>query len=71
MQDIMAQWKRGDEPKKGPQIDRQHSCGPQGRTSLFPENDIHVHHDRDFVAAKKEWDDARAKAAAAAAAAKK
>lgn len=71
MQDIMAQWKRGDEPKKGPQIDRQHSCGPHGRTSLFPENDINVHHDRDFAGAKKEWDDARAKAAAAAAAAKK
>jgi len=71
MQDIMAQWKRGDEPKKGSQIDRQHSCGPQGRTSLFPENDIEVLIDRDLAGAKKEWDDARAKAAAAAAAAKK
>lgn len=67
----MAQWKRGEEPKKGPQIERQHSCGPQGRTSLFAEYDVNVHHDRDFAAAKKEWDDARAKAAAAAAAAKK
>jgi hypothetical protein len=38
---------------------------------LFPEFDVNYHIDRDFAGAKKEWDDARAKAAAAAAAAKK
>ena len=70
---ILEQWKRGEEPKKGPQIDRQYSCGPQGRTSLFldqfdPENNTHS---RDFGSAKKDWEEARAKAAAAAAAAKK
>lgn len=67
---ILEQWKNGEEPKKGPQIDRQFSCGPQGRTSLQQPME-HTLHDRDFAAAKKEWDDARAKAAAAAAAAKK
>ena len=68
---ILEQWKRGEEPKKGPQIERQHSCGPLGRTSLFPEFDTTVAHDRDFSQAKKDWEEARAKAAAAAAAAKK
>jgi NADH dehydrogenase (ubiquinone) flavoprotein 2 len=68
---IMEQWKNGKEPKKGPQIDRQNSCGPQGRTSLFPEFDTGRKIDRDFAASKKEWEEARAKAAAAAAAAKK
>ena len=68
---ILEQWKRGEEPKKGPQIDRQHSCGPQGRTSLFPDYNVEQHHDRDFAKAKQEWEEARAKAAAAAAAAKK
>ncbi len=72
MQNLMAQWKSGVEPKKGPQIDRQHSCGPEGRTSLYPEQyDVEQKHSRDFAGAKKEWDEARAKAAAAAAAAKK
>jgi hypothetical protein len=49
MQDLMAQWKRGEEPKKGPQIERQHSCGPQGRTSLYLEQyDVEQKHSRDF-----------------------
>lgn len=69
---ILEQWKRGEEPKKGPQIERQHSCGPMGRTSLFLDKfDPNHTIDRDFAGAKKEWDEARAKAAAAAAAAKK
>ena len=67
---LMEQWKRGEEPKKGPEIDRQHSCGPKGRTSLFPEFDTSNPITRDFAASKKEWEEARAKAAAAAAAAK-
>ena len=68
---MLEQWKRGEEPKKGPQIERQYSCGPMGRTSLFGEFDVERKIDRDFAQAKQEWDDARAKAAAAAAAAKK
>jgi hypothetical protein len=72
MINIMDQWKRGEEPKKGPQINRQHSCGPEGRTSLYPEQyNVEQSHTRDFAAAKKDWEEARAKAAAAAAAAKK
>lgn len=71
MQEMMKLWSRGEEPKKGPQIDRQYSCGPQGRTSLYPEFNVEYKIERDFAAAKQEWDDARAKAAAAAAAAKK
>lgn len=50
---MIEQWKRGEEPKKGPQIDRQHSCGPLGRTSLFPEFNVENHIDRDFAGAKK------------------
>jgi hypothetical protein len=38
---------------------------------LYPEFNVNVSHSRDFAAAKKEWEDAKAKAAAAAAAAKK
>ena len=69
---IMDQWKRGEEPKKGPQIERQHSCGPEGRTSLYAEQyNVEQAHTRDFAGAKKDWEEARAKAAAAAAAAKK
>lgn len=72
MKHIMDQWKRGEEPKKGPQIERQHSCGPMGRTSLYLDKfDVNQSHSRDFAAAKKDWEEARAKAAAAAAAAKK
>jgi len=49
-----------------------YSCGPEGRTSLYLDKyDVNQSHSRDFAAAKKEWDDARAKAAAAAAAAMK
>jgi hypothetical protein len=43
--------------------------GHQGRTSLYNQDDFKPI-DRDFDAAKKEWDDARAAAAAKAEAAK-
>jgi hypothetical protein len=33
---------------------------------LFKPEEINVSHDRDFVAAKQQWEEARAKAAAAA-----
>ncbi len=53
MVSILEQWKRGEEPKKGPQIERQNSCGPLGRTSLYAEHyDVNQSHDRDFAAAK-------------------
>ena len=31
---VLDKFKKGEEPKIGPQIDRQWSCGPLGRTSL-------------------------------------
>ena len=40
--------------------------GPQGRTSLYKLEEINVSVDRDFGAAKQQWEDARAKAAEAA-----
>jgi NADH dehydrogenase (ubiquinone) flavoprotein 2 len=65
---VIEQFRRGEEPKKGPQINRNHAEGPMGRSSLkeFESKPI----TRDFRAAKKEWDDEKAKAAAAAAAPK-
>ena len=66
---MLEQFKNGEEPKKGPQIDRNVSEGPQGRTSLHKLDDI-LPIDRDFDAAKKEWEDAKAAAAAKAEAAK-
>lgn len=62
---MLEKWKNGEEPKKGPQIERQHSCGPQGRTSLALPIQYAIH-DRDFGAEKAQWEEARAKAAAAA-----
>lgn len=67
---ILESWKNGEEPKKGPQIDRQWACGPMGRTSLDQPFE-HKFHDRDFEGAKREWDEAREKAKQAAAAQKK
>lgn len=57
---IMDEWRSGAEPKKGPQIDRNFSEGPMGRTSLntgFKSSPIN----RDFAAAKQEWEDAKVK----------
>jgi NADH dehydrogenase (ubiquinone) flavoprotein 2 len=60
---IIEQFRRGEDPKKGPQIDRNCAEGPMGRTSLqgFESKPI----TRDFRAAKKEWEEEKAKAAAA------
>jgi len=52
--------------KIGPQTDRNHCEGPQGRTTLI-NYDSEGAHDRDFDQAKKDWEDARAAAKAAAA----
>ena len=49
---LLQQWQRGEEPKVGPQIDRQFSMGPQGRTSLYEPEKINSTFDRDFDAAK-------------------
>ena len=66
---LLKDWSEGKEPQIGPQIERQWSMGPQGRTSLF--EIPHRTHDRDWEGEKKKWNDAIAAKAAAAAAAKK
>ena len=66
---MIETWRRGDEPKIGPQIDRNRAEGPQGRTSLFSPIE-HQTHSRDFAAAKAEWEEAK-EAAKKAAEAKK
>lgn len=55
---LIEDFKAGKSPKKGPQVDRNFSEGPQGRTCLTkvefnPEYTI----DRDFTAAKKQWEE--------------
>ena len=56
---ILDKFKNGEPVSTGPQIDRNRSEGPQGRTSLhnFEAKPI----SRDFVDAKKQWEEARAK----------
>ncbi len=57
---IMNTWREGKEPNVGPQINRNFSEGPMGRTSLntdFKSSSI----SRDFVKAKKDWEEAKAK----------
>jgi NADH dehydrogenase (ubiquinone) flavoprotein 2 len=57
---IMNQWRDGKEPKVGPQINRNMSEGPLGRTSLsreFSSKPI----DRNFQQAKADWEAAKVK----------
>lgn len=66
MTQLMQDWKDGKEPKKGPQVDRQWSCGIEGRTSLYDEDNPQGPITRDFAAEKTRYDEAKAAAAAAA-----
>lgn len=59
---ILQDWKDGKEPKKGPQVDRNLSEGPQGRTSLFDSEDSYTPIDRDWSGVKSEYDAAKAAA---------
>lgn len=59
--ELVETFRRGETPKKGPQINRNHSEGPSGRTTLHldsfnPDHKI----DRDFAAAKQQWLDKKA-----------
>ncbi len=63
---VIEGFRNGEDVKVGPQINRNRSEGPHGRTSLKDFEPQVV--TRDFVSAKKEWDEAKAKLAAAAAA---
>ena len=56
---IIEKFRSGEPVKTGPQINRNLSEGPQGRTSLFDYESKPV--SRDFVEAKKQWEAARAK----------
>lgn len=49
---LLEKFKRGEDPKKGPQIDRNVSEGPLGRTSLFKPEELNEVHDRDFASVK-------------------
>ena len=64
MTKLMQDWKDGKEPKIGPQIDRQWSCGPESRTSLYEIK--HGTFDRDWAQEKASYEKAKADAAAAA-----
>jgi len=55
---VLEGFKSGQEPKKGPQNGRNRAEGVQGRTTLINFNQEKVV-DRDFTAAKKEWEAAR------------
>lgn len=55
--ELVEQFRAGKTPKVGPQIDRNHSEGPQGRTTLTKEFSPEYTIDRDFAAAKKKWEE--------------
>ena len=57
---LLEKWSAGEEPAVGPQNGRINSLGPLGRTSLEEIPD--ARHDRDFVAAKAAYDEAKAAA---------
>lgn len=60
---LLEKFKNGEEVTPGPQIDRNHSEGPLGRTSLKEPEVTYRSIDRDFEGDKKKWEEARAKAA--------
>lgn len=57
MKELMQQMKDGLETSPGPQIERNHAEGPEGRTTLHTMPD--GIHDRDFEAAVEEWNAAK------------
>jgi NADH dehydrogenase (ubiquinone) flavoprotein 2 len=59
MVDIIDKFRKGEHVEPGPQIKRNFSEGPMGRTSLFDFETKPI--SRDFVEAKKQWEAARAK----------
>jgi hypothetical protein len=55
--ELLETLRRGEDPKRGPQIDRNGCEGPEGRTSLFDYDQSRQVITRDFTAAKKEWEE--------------
>lgn len=68
---LLDKLKNGEEVRKGPQTNRNHCEGPQGRTSLDKAFNAEKIFDRDFDQAKKDYEAAKAAAKAAAAAQQK
>lgn len=50
---MLEKFKRGEEPRVGPQNNRRNSEGPLGRTSLHKPDEINGIFERDFEGAKK------------------
>lgn len=59
MVNIIDKFRKGEHVEVGPQIKRNRSEGPHGRTSLINHESQPI--SRDFVEAKKQWEAARAK----------
>jgi hypothetical protein len=55
--ELVETFRKGETPKWGPQISRNFSEGPEGRTCLVKEFNIEYKIDRDFGAAKKQWEE--------------
>ena len=55
--ELVDQLRRGETPKKGPQIERNHAEGPLGRTCFGKDFNPEAKVDRDFAAAKKKWEE--------------
>ena len=58
---ILDKFRKGELPTPGPQIGRNKSEGPSGRTTLKEVKEQQF--TRDFAKAKIDWEEARAKAA--------
>lgn len=61
MIELLETFRRGEVPKRGPQIDRNGCEGPEGRTSLKDFDQGKAIHVRDFAGAKAEWEANNAK----------
>lgn len=58
--ELVEQFRRGETPKFGPQIDRNYAEGPEGRTCLTSDFNPEYTVDRDFSAAKTQWEEKKA-----------
>ena len=54
--ELLETLKAGEEPKRGPQVDRNLCEGPEGRTTLIDYDDSQQVITRDFAAAREEWE---------------
>lgn len=58
--EIIEIFKSGKEPKRGPQIERNHAEGPDGRTCLVDFDETATVFERDFAKVKQEWEEKKA-----------